>query len=65
VCTCDLKNPNKELKEEEAPTVQMDQQEVTFNKLEEGEQDFSKPLQSGMELNWLEFLEELFDEQAV
>jgi hypothetical protein len=43
----------------------MNWQEVAFNEAEEGEQDINEPLRSGMELNWLEFLEELFDEQAV
>jgi uncharacterized coiled-coil DUF342 family protein len=60
-----LQNPRKALKKAQDREVRMNRREVAFNEAEEGKQDINEPLRSGMELNRLEFLEELFDEQAV
>jgi hypothetical protein len=57
-----LQNPNKEVKESQEWKVQLDWQGKIFNEVEEGKDVKNKP---GMELDWLEFLDELFNKQAM
>jgi uncharacterized coiled-coil DUF342 family protein len=63
MCSRNLQNPNKELKKAQERKVRVDRRDEIFTEFEDGE-DGNEPLQSGMELNRDEFLDELLDEQT-
>jgi uncharacterized coiled-coil DUF342 family protein len=63
-CSQNLQNPNKELKKQRERNLRMEQRAKIFTEVEEGK-DLNEPLQSGMELNRLEFLDDFLDGSAV